>query len=733
MRAPDFGQNQVAPGDMPGVRVQPVSDAAGLEALGEGIERAGQGIDSGVTQVMRAKKRADAITAANAITQLKHDTTSALYGPDTAGGDATAPTSSDPAQATAGPDGTAPSASYAPTQKAADAAFDGTSGLSQKGLLNERGMDASRYAHPTMQWLSGRADEIEQDLPNDDAKALFRKMAMGHLEDTRQVVLRHRGQQIQAAGEDSKQATMAIGLQTLGRDITAPGATYDDIVGSLDRTTAAGETAIKAIEDGPKGVEQSAAYKEQATANVLQHFIDAKDAKGAAMFYAARRADLGTKADAFGHVVTTLTGQVEAEQLGHDLVTGTVKDGGLHDLPQAVTKFEALPTEQRTPQAEEAFQKHYRLAAEEDRGKVSNAFSTAMSDWIPNHSLSDVQPQTKAWMQANDPEGWHRLEQMDASWRASQQPRGGRKSNEVTSADIATGKLLADMAAHSEKYDPKQGGMSFDEFARGFAAPLGKEGYEAASKKYAEIQAAAAKGDKDTKVPVTAQRVILELGHGKIWDKEQPEKMDDDSAAAFRSMSDSAERFRRDFKASHKGEEPTTEEYEKALAPQMRSVPVPGMLWGSNDIPLVQYETAGKYRGEGGKLTPLKVPDDFVQALKARKGGADISPDQASAYYLEYLKAGGGGVAPAKPAAPSPQGQNDRFKYDHPDVQRVLTGSITQGMPSLHASLRPPEKTAPEPKKKSAPPAKARTASPLPDEDQQALDETAQLTKDMGT
>lgn len=688
MRLPVYDQQQVAPQAAPDVHAEALVDPAG-GAVGQGLQQLGSGLEKTGDVMLDAKDRFDAIAATNAHTQLKHDVDSGLYGADP-----NAPPVPLVSADTGSPiKQSVPDVPTGPSQQAQQAATDGISGLSSKGVLNERGMAASAYSHPTLDWMAKRRDEIAAGLQNDNQRRKFLATSAGTLEDARVNVERHTAQQNQLVQEASLHAATAATLSGVANNYFDPA--------SVERQLSGLEPSIKALALSPEDAAAKIAnVRQEAYRAVVGQFIADKDWKGAQAALTVHQEALGygehgaETVERLKHSVGVLRDQQEAQVLAHGLSSSSAIGGsGLADLAKFDVQRGAVPTQKMTPDAERETARERGRLEQQNVAVTSNHFGSALSQWEDGHTLTKVDPNEASWLQAYAPMKWHALEKIDEDWKR-EQGRGRGKSNEVTPEDLATGRLLADMAANSEKYDPKQGGMTFEAFASGFAAPLGRTGYNEAKKKYAEIQAAAAKGDKDTAAPVTAQRVILEKGHGVLWDKENPTKMDDNAAAAFRYLNTQAEQFRRDFKAQHKGNEPLTEDYEKALAPQFQKVQVPGMLWGTNDVPLVQYRTSSKYRGADGQPTkPLVVPDDFKAALKARKG--DLSPAQESKYYDAWLKAGGG-----KMEQPAPTTQDDRFKYDHPNVQRVLGGSpdfVPAAAP--RAQLRPPEHKKAAPKK----------------------------------
>lgn len=676
MQIPEYESPQVQPDALPGVRVQPLEDPA-AGAVGSGLQQLGAGVqsaaDDAATVLRREQRKANAIWAANAHTQFAHDGTTATDG--NTGGTADVSAAGQAAPGTSEDDigHVAPSG---PSQTALDAkANSAGSGLSSKGILNEQGMAAAQFAHPTMSWLAQRRDEIAAAAPNDEAKQLFLETSGRQLEDYRGVVERHSSQQYHVALEQSLVARSAVGLNTIGRDASAPGATDSQILYSLDSNTDEVARTIHELNPGELGDEQVAAYKQKATELVMQHYIDAKDVRGAQNLFDQRREDLGDKADALGKTIRVLGNQQDAVHAAGDIMKSALEPSGLYNIAEIDRATLALPADKQTDLVQKEVASRKALAQSQNSATVSKLYTDAAGQWEQNgHNLNAIDAQTTEKMKSMDPDGWYKLEERDRQWK-EQQKRGGAKGSSADQ-DLWFSTWMWNHDKNRDQYKD----MTPEQLAR-------DAGDRVTPKQLQKMQDALRedKGQKATSSDSTPawqrDRIIQGVSGAFPGQKGNPALDPNERGQVYNAVEEKLRSEREAYRAAHKAGDLPAADVDRIVGEQLQKVKVAGTGFFSDDqVPLAQYQTDPKYRGKGIE-GPVQVPDASAQAIRNQfqgKRGRAPSDAEVQQIYKAHVESATGYREPSPVAAPvAPSG--DATKADQPDrFTHPANASVTE-------------------------------------------------------
>lgn len=689
MKVPVYDAPQVAPGINPDVRVNLQNVGAGGEAIGQGLKQLGAGIDQlggGLEELQRrTAAKADRLAAMNAQTQYDKDRNAVLYGdltqtptPNTSAG-----TAADPLLSAGG--GTVAShaagdLAYAddkdtheqptgPSHAAASAVADPTSGLATGGYLNAKGMVPQKHAHATMDFLEGRIEAIGKGLPSDRARDLFREQALRSLEDTRGQVERHAHQQAEVAQQSALQANVAASFGEVQKsaDFFAAGDGASAAKDAL-QVMAPIEANMRAFATTPEaGESQVMNYRQEQMDGLVKRYVDAKDWKSAKDVLEGQADALRYGKDGEGRVAawqrTITLGQqkTDGENTAQALVSGAVDPvSGLVDRNKAIASFEGLSEDKRV-EAESAFNKHLELRDKQSTAIVANSVTKALGQALVNHSISDVDASTQAYLKKYAPEKWDALEEKQHRWdveakAAAKGPKAAKPTG-PTPEDLSLGVAQAELAQDPNKFVK----MSDPEFQMRFGLDLSGPGYRELAKARAEAIKAANLPDKDTSTPPPAHAAVLKIGGSggvKLWDEKIPSaKWNDEQKTEFAEGIKETNEFRATYKHGHRGAEPTQEDYEKALGPVFRSKVTivngdKGWLWDTDlTVPTPLYRGSDEYSGmtavpteayaQPGETTAANVPEDAAKEIRRQASGrgATLTDQQVADLYRKHQDA----------------------------------------------------------------------------------------------
>lgn len=674
MRVPVYDQQQVAPQAAPDVRAQALVDPA-AGAVGQGLQQLGEGVEKASDSLDRVAARADAIWAANAHTSYMHDGTTVLDGnqggtASQAAGDAAFDGSDDDV-------GHAPPTG--PSSAATGAAGDPSAGVSAKGLLNEQGMAAAKYSHPTYDWLAKRKDEIAEAAPNGRAKQLFLESANTQLESYRATIERHVGEQNRVAGEQALQARSAVGLAAIGKDVSAPGVTDGNVLYSLDANVDEVVRTIKAVHPGELGDEQAAAYKQKATELVLQHYIDGKDFRGAQNLLDQRRQDLGDKADELGKTVKAGAAMAAADDQAKAVVGGAELKGtgGLHDIA-AIDRALLDPAKKLTPEARKQVENYKGVAAEQNRGVASNHSSTLWSQYDQHNNAADVDPGEIQWAKDNDHDLYEKFQRQAAEDAAARSRPSRRPKGSTPDQDVQFNTWMWNHDRNRADYKDMTPEQLDHDFRGRVAQPQLQKMQDALRED---------KGQKPTSEASTPSwmrdRVIQRLnGDDSVGGKGNP-ALDPGMRGRVYNAVDEALRVER-AAAKASGKDITAADVDRIATEQLGKVKVGGTgVFFDDTVPVAEYASNPKYRGKTLAEAPA-VPDDAAKAIKAQLAakGIDANDAQVADIYQRHLEAKVGAkrgapaqaapaAAPAQAAPPEEQNYTSADGSGEKDTQLI--------------------------------------------------------------
>jgi hypothetical protein len=488
------------------------------------------------------------------------------------------------------------------------------------GLMSLRGDQALAASNGVYERLAKRREEIGQGIGDFNAKRLFSMRSKALLEEAYKQGDTWVGHQRLAAQEASAQGIQAVSLQAVANSYATPDA--------VARYAAQAEGPIQALALSPEDAQAKLTeWRARVASTVLNQFIATKDVKGAQDYFAQAKDTLGPQAAQYEHTINTLKEREEAANTAIGLLNSARKPNGFVDDSAAVQAFESLPPEKRTAEAQEAFHKYLGLEKQAQSNKTTTVFQSAFSNFLGNHSLSDVRPEDQAWLMNNAPEDWHRLERLAVEW--NREAAAGRGSGPRSTAAYIT--LAQDIEQNPLKYK----GMPPGEFnTLAVSAGLTEQDWKKVGEKYA-----AAQKTKDYMLPTTG--TVNELFQRALGlSKTKPDTWPKDKQELWRDVHDYVEHQATQFIKDHNGKQPGAEDLEKFANDRLikGTVVGGGLIFGdASGVSRVEAEHNPRF---AGKAFQEAIPDATLKQIVGRlkaKGVASPSDQQIRAVY-ERLK-----------------------------------------------------------------------------------------------
>jgi len=758
MKVPYDPMSQVAPQGTPDVRAQVITNPGGAQAEARGVSQVGAGLDEMADQVARvariAKRHADEIGATNAVTRWENGNTTLGYGttaapqsqPDATGASSGGPTA---APATPPTDTNAPhELPSGPPASVTAAISDPDSKLPQQGFFNTKGMDAAKYADPTLQAMGASQAEIAAGLPNDEQRQIFLEHSNQRLVDLRRQVIQHATQQQQVALEQSTSAAVESSFVAINNETTRA-ANADAAMTSVDTITQPVVDRINAMYRGQpdEAAQKVAGYKQEVALGLVQHYIAAKDATGAQKVLDARKDALAfgprgaRELEELQKTVSLLGAQQDGETAANELVANAKGKGDLYDMAQiadgAIQRGKGMSKEQFSA-FDQAVGKWRGLAEDANKANGANHFNTALTALQNRWSINDISPTDATWLHENDPKGWQGI--LDEAARHERAQARGQKVEETP-----------DQLRTFYEFKDSIGDLSPDELASAKPGSI----ISSAVKMGISLKRAGELSDYLLKLkhdPAAANTGLTPSQSDVIKDELISAGFGENHNGVMRIKS-SALPLRTKLEQEVLKEQGTLrgassgkdkkymldgDDLRKFLGPAIAPV-VTETHWYKADDTKPAIETPG-YKSQA---VPQKDADQISEALKA--AGEEVTPAKIRQVYESRSVAPA--AAPSSGAAPAGGTVKIEDLAKDPTQASLLEPVARAAISRLSGKPGEPDFVPVQPRASLKPPARQkivlpeihlpgkakRTESPLPDEDQQALDETASLTKNMGT
>jgi hypothetical protein len=444
-------------------------------ALDRGLDTVGKGIDQAAQEYDKFKHQARAADAANGFASYANGATAAFSG---------AP--SDPSTQVVG--GSTPALQATPDAiDAATAAGDRTVKLdltnpaADRGFLGTRGKAAAAAEQPLFKSLAQRRDQIAAGFTDDETKKLFLERVQEYDRHLLDRAGAHVEQQVEVEQQD---AAANIGDAAVRGSAADPGSDsgaahlFGEAVGAVRGMFEGRPDAEAKYERGLRADIASVRLDNLLAPGPHQNIVKAREV------LEANRGVLGKQLDNYDKAVVLAEQKDGAEGLASSVIEGARRPNGFIDAGKAIETWTQLPPEKRTKAASEAFDHQLELGKRQEVAVKSDAYSSALGDWLKRHDMNDVNPKTEAWMRANDQVGWDKLEDNARSYKAHKAGAGDRPEQLA-----AMGRFLADLRDNAEKY----GSMPFAQFQRDVISGLAVKDQKEAYEKFAEAHGQAAK------------------------------------------------------------------------------------------------------------------------------------------------------------------------------------------------------------------------------------------------
>lgn len=621
LRVPVFQRQERSAGasSVPGqARVQ--SGAESLASVQRGLDTLGAVTDQALYQQRRdeakyqreleeAKHKADVVAANDALTRYQQAETTLMDGSSqgraAAGAKLSAGVAGEQGQGAASLElkTPAPETEYTP------------------GFLATQGKDAPARSAETLDAIEKRRTEISAELANDEQRQLFNENSRRMYEATRKRVEGHVAQEIRRAEVASVEARKAVALNAIANNYADPAFVEDQTA------LVVGPMAALALSKEDADAKVAAWQGEVAKVRLTQYLAD-KDWKGAQALFAQKREQLGVHAAQFQHAIALEREKSEADALALGIVDKARLPTGFVEPATAIAAFQALPKEQRTEAAQQAFGKWMQLEAAKKKAAVDGVYDSALTQYLQHHQLGDVSATSEAWLRVVDPEAWRRLELMA---KADREHARGAPPTESQERALAQFRLWAadnpDLAAQ----------MSEQEFQRTWAPLLARRDRDNAVGVLAGYHAYAAKPERMANaIDATVLQVGGDGGAGVLPTAKKnradwsPEELDVYARAAS-VLQQKANEFRR----SSGGKDPSPEDLRKWASELFLSGKNPegGFLGFGGRTTLVEAAVKGT-----GFEPAFKEDEKAAAAEELRKVGARV--DDAAVDRVLRLKYG---------------------------------------------------------------------------------------------
>lgn len=565
MRVPVYDSPQVQAAPLPGVRSN-VSTDNGSEAIGEGLQRLGSGLD---IEYQRAKEKADTVAVTNVVSDFQGVADDKLINHDT-------------------------------------------------GILNQRGQKAFAAADGYLDQLKQAQQKVLDGLANDDQRRMAQQHTDQIIKHAHERVEYHLAEQQQTARVDAVNNVSDSGHTTVANAPDMPIATAIEQRARVEATLHQLGASPDAVADHLRVWDQRTAQiivapfisktdPTTADADRAQQLLDAPYAPGSDGKMQTLGQVLGPARQQVQAAIDILKGKAGGDQLALDQVNAARRPNGSIDEAKLVQLAEVLPKAQRTPAFEQSLSKYTALERAAWVDKTSQNFNAALTAFQRNHSLADVPPSTEAWLRQNDPIGWGHLEETAANW--------GHKA-EKTNPDL-TGNyiaLRADMADNPYKYRA----MSPAQFNTLVAPHVSQSDFKELGDKFAEIRSKpefelSLTGDSEQTVN-GAFRDAFNIDPKLV----SPTKWAPEQQAMWRTVHDYVEQKATDWTVKNK-KKPDLEQLAKWADEKLHKVHLTGSGFSvlghtflGTDEPQVQAEAQGK-AFDGGTTAPTAAAEPAVQ------------------------------------------------------------------------------------------------------------------------
>jgi hypothetical protein len=491
------------------------------------------------------------------------------------------------------------------------------------GLLNQQGEKAVQMsAHIYDRLETMRAQKVQQFGLSPEQAQAFKLRSAGMLEDTYRQGETYVAHQRRASNQADVDAAQTLTLNSI-----AQFSNDDELVA---RSTARVESGIRSQAISPAAGDAAVSeWRSKVAQTVLNSRISGRDIQGAQTYFDQPdvRASLGPAAAHYEKTIQLLGDQVRGVTQATDIVNGARRPvTGFVDetkVQEALSKIPPGPGRQTT---EEEIRKQVALAHQGETDTVNTKFSGALTAYLGDHSLSDIKPEDKAWLQQYAPEKWVALEALQQrDINRAREPRG-REAGDSPEQEAARIDAIHELTDNRD-YWAKQ---PTEAFLAKYAPVLSKRGLHEVGGYFAKLHGTP--GKADAPMPAPAAQAVRALMVEALHLPAKASQWSESQVRAAAHLQDYVTQKRSDFMHSNGGKEPTREQMQSWASDQL----VKGKVVGSgrffdDTTTRAQYETDPKYRGknfapkeggpaEGVPATPHSAPSPNPVRQKGKDG-----------------------------------------------------------------------------------------------------------------
>jgi hypothetical protein len=578
--------------ELPTVQSRPVATpfrdlqaGGGLTAVSQGLGQVVHGAEAVNAVYQRAKARADQLKLTEQLTDYTHSINTTLYGDGGGGGD---PSSSGTA---AGPGSRAPLVAQS---------------TSNTGFMQTRGKAAAKASVDALDALEKHRQDIAGGIEDEKLRGEFLAHSGQLYESARRQVEMHVGDQIQAAELAGKQALLAEGYTSIANSY-ADEATVATHMQTMEQALRRGALSK---EDGDG---QVAAMRQKVAEIRLNQYVASKDWKGAQALFAQAKNDLGEQSAQFEHVIATLREKQEGDALALETVNGARKPNGFVDEAKAIQAWQAVPKEQRTDEAQQAFDKWMSEERDKRKAAVGEVYNRALGAYLKRHSLHDITAADQSWLRQNDSEGWLQLERINQANAEHYRAMQNRVEHTTPEQAAQYGALLLAIADDPQKY----GSMSAGEFARDWSGRLSLADLQ---KGFGELAQAHERASKPAEPILDAKSAVKEEFRSTFGLKADSSTWTDQQRRIYADVATHVAEREAQFRKNNGGKSPTADDYHAWTNERLVKGTVPGTGTFSDDsVTRAEFERNPEYTGknfvEGAVPQPGDLPDAAITAI----------------------------------------------------------------------------------------------------------------------